>query len=237
MFNLVQSNSSSSCTLSSSKRSPALHGQAQKVCLDGYIAPSRRISPVLLHAFLICSFTPTSTSPFLVFLSFWNNDILPEVKWKHFQYETFASFYVCLLTEKREKEKKEVNVNWKERKRENLKNCKVYERRDHVLKGAVVEGSQKQTQAHKKWHLFLYQRTQTWGAGCSWNTPWLMENCFLTLINHSSGNTKHIQFLPNMKTFTICYVSFITVFPTSFMHAIKASTSSSAHFKHLHKAE
>lgn len=42
--------------------------------------------------------------------------------------------------------------------------------------------------------------------------------------------------IPNWRTFTSCSISLIMVSPTSFMYAIKASTSSSASFKHLHKA-
>lgn len=141
-----------------------------------------------------------------------------QVKWKHFTKLLPVFMFACLLKEK----------IWR---------IACYMRGETMAwKGQWWKVSRSRLRLTKN-NTCSFINPQTHGAGCSWNTPWLMENCFLTLMNHSSGNTKYIQFLPNMKRFIICSVRFITVFPTSFMHAIKASTSSSAHFKHLHKAE
>lgn len=216
-LNLVQSNSSSSCTLNSYKRSPALHSQTHRSVWMDVLHLAGKFS---LYYFMLFWFVLLlQQAQFLFFFCLFETMIsYQQVKWKHFTKLLPVFMFACLLKEKIWR------IAW-------------YMRGETMAwKGQWWKVSRSRPRLTKN-NTCSFISPQTHGAGCSWNTPWLMENCFLTLMNHSSGNTKYIQFLPNMKIFIICSVRFITVFPTSFMHAIKASTSSSAHFKHLHKAE
>ena len=67
MFNLVQSNSSSSYTLSSRKRSLQLHGQTQRPLWMDVLHLAEKFSPVLLHVFLNGVLIPTSTKSLFFF--------------------------------------------------------------------------------------------------------------------------------------------------------------------------